>query len=283
MSGLQSALENLKLEKVKKTWAQISDSYIDDPSGFDQNFKRLATTKKKDLPRSLVVDGQDVRKPESVIEAYKKRFESPPTPISSPKDAEFQKRVENRVEQFSKNIDNDEGNTKYNPDLNANFSRKEVKTGIGKGGSKKTPNDDGIMNEMLKKGGQRLLTALVMLMNILWMLEVTSEFWKLSVIKPVYKKGSPFNPKNYRPISLLSNLFKLYERLIDVRVRAIVGLPPEQCAYRTCFGTETELLRLSILFQYCKHRNIPIFVGFLDLEQAFERAWRVGILYQLWV
>ena len=105
----------------------------------------------------------------------------PPTPISSPKDAEFQKRVENRVDQFGENIDNDEGNTKYNPDLNANFSRKEVKTGIGKGGSKKTPNDDGIMNEMLKKGGQRLLTALVMLMNILWMLEVTSEFWKLSV------------------------------------------------------------------------------------------------------
>ena len=205
------------------------------------------------------------------------------TYVSSPKDAEFQKRVENRVDQFRENIDNDEGNTKYNPDLNANFSRKEVKTGIGKGGSKKTPNDDGIMNEMLKKGGQRLLTALVMLMNILWMLEVTSEFWKLSVIKPVYKKGSPFNPKNYRPISLLSNLFKLYERLIDVRVRAIVGLPPKQCAYRSCFGTETELLRLSILFQYCKNRNIPIFVGFLDLEQAFERAWRVGILYQLWV
>ena len=71
--------------------------------------------------------------------------------------------------------------------------------------------------------------------------------------------------------------------MIDVRVRAIVGLPPEQCAYRTCFGTETELLRLSILFQYCKHRNIPIFVGFLDREQAFERAWRVGILYQLWM
>ena len=80
---------------------------------------------------------------------------------------------------------------------------------------------------MLKWGGRILLSALVLLMNLLWMLEVTSTGWKVSIIKPVFKKGSPFNPKNYRPISLVSNLFKLYERLIDVRVRGIVGLPPE--------------------------------------------------------
>jgi hypothetical protein len=111
---------------------------------------------------------------------------------------------------------------------------------------------------------------------------VTSEDWKTSIITPVFKKNSPFDPTNFRPISLLSNLFKPYERLIDVRIRREISLPPEQCAYRPEFSTETALLRLLIIFEYCKRNGIELFAGLLDLEQAFERAWRAGILYQLW-
>jgi hypothetical protein len=45
----------------------------------------------------------------------------------------------------------------------------------------------------------------------------------------------------------------------------------------------TQLLRLSILMKHCQARNQGLWFAFLDLEEAFERAWREGILYQLWI
>jgi hypothetical protein len=139
------------------------------------------------------------------------------------------------------------------------------------------------MNEMLKNGGDRLLYILTILMNLLWTLEVIPLSWKTVILSPVYKKGSPFCPKNYRPISLLSNLFKLFERVIDARIRAVVRLIEEQCGFRPFFGTDTQLLRVSILLQFCKTHGVGVWLAFIDLEEAFERAWRHGILYQLWV
>ena len=93
-------------------------------------------------------------------------------------------------------------------------------------------------------------------MNLLWTLEVIPLSWKIVILSPVYKRGSPFCPKNYRPISLLSNLFKLFERVLDARIRAVVRLIEEQCGFRPLFGSDTQLLRVSILLQYCKSHGI---------------------------
>ena len=136
---------------------------------------------------------------------------------------------------------------------------------------------------MLKYGGNQLLLALLLFCNLLWSLELTSGSWKRVLINPVYKKGSVFNPKNYHPISLLSNLFKFYERMIDARIRVVYEIILEQCGFRPGFGTETSLIRRSVLMQYCKAINQGLWLAFLDLEETFARAWREGILYRLWV
>ncbi len=47
--------------------------------------------------------------------------------------------------------------------------------------------------------------------------------WKISKIIPLLKKGDPQQPENYRPISNLSLLGKLYEKLILKRVWALMG------------------------------------------------------------
>jgi hypothetical protein len=136
---------------------------------------------------------------------------------------------------------------------------------------------------MLKHGGEEMLTSLTLLLNLIWSLETPSTDWKLTPVCPVYKKGSFFDPKNYRPIALLSNLFKLLERVVDVRIRSVYVIIIEQCGFRPHFGTEMQLLRLSVLMQYCKSVGKGLWMAFLDLEEAFERAWRPGILYRLWL
>jgi hypothetical protein len=38
--------------------------------------------------------------------------------------------------------------------------------------------------------------------------------WKMSKIIPLFKKGNPQNPKNYRSIASFNHLGKIYEKLI---------------------------------------------------------------------
>ena len=58
-----------------------------------------------------------------------------------------------------------------------------------------------------------------MLLNYIWMYEQIPDSWKLAMMNPWYKKNSRHNTKNYRPITYLSNLFKLLERILDTRLK----------------------------------------------------------------
>ena len=140
-----------------------------------------------------------------------------------------------------------------------------------------------ILNEMLTRGGPRLIESICKLLNILWDCELISPDWKQLLIAPVYKKGSPIDPDNYRPIALLSNIFKLYERVIDVRIRAVISFQLEQCGFQPGFGTPQQLLRMTILHKSVKAAGQELRIALIDLEKAFERVWRVGLLHQLWV
>jgi hypothetical protein len=43
---------------------------------------------------------------------------------------------------------------------------------------------------------------------------IFSDHLKIAVVKPLHKKGDKFNIENYRPISLLTNFFKTFEKAI---------------------------------------------------------------------
>ena len=270
--NLQSKLLELNKENLERTWSKLSSSFPED-----------RTTPHKPLPKSLVINNQDIRDPAKIIAKYVDRFTPPPPKSSSQANTDFQKRIVEKVNSFAGVTKYDLGGSAFIPKINGNITEVETGDALTKSSVGKSPNDDKVLNEMLKKARDVLLPALTLLCNIIWLLEVVSPDWKLTLLCPVYKKKSRFDPINYRPIALLSNLYKLFERILDARIRSIIHLPPEQCGFRPGYSTDTQLLRLHVLFEYCKNLKIPLFVGFLDFEQAFERAWRPGVLYQLWV
>ena len=85
---------------------------------------------------------------------------------------------------------------------------------------------------------------------------------------------------------IISNLLKIYEtlRLIDTRARTITFIPAEQAGFRPDFSPHTILTRLDILIGHARarHSRSPVFFVLLDYQEAFERAWRDGILFRLW-
>jgi hypothetical protein len=92
--------------------------------------------------------------------------------------------------------------------------------------------------------------------------------WSRSITVPIWKKkGSPADCNNYRPIRLLSHTMKIFERVIDRRIRDTVQLTSNQCGFVKKCGTIDRLL-----IEKHREKQQPLHLAFLDLEKAFDRV-----------
>ena len=112
------------------------------------------------------------------------------------------------------------------------------------------------------------------------------EDWLLGVIKPIYKnKGDPTNPENYRPITLISCLGKLFTGILrnrlEIYAQDISLLKENQIGFRKGFSTLGNILTLQFLSQSLLSNRKKLFCAFIDFKQAFDTVWRDGLWYKL--
>ncbi|GBN76753.1 putative RNA-directed DNA polymerase from transposon X-element [Araneus ventricosus] len=101
---------------------------------------------------------------------------------------------------------------------------------------------------MLKNLPRKTLYRITNLTNAILRLQYFANSWKNSIIIPIHKPGKdPFNPTNYRPISLLSSLSKVVEKIILNRLKPKVEnqLIPYQFGFRKNHSTVAQLLRMT--------------------------------------
>ncbi|KAJ0175982.1 hypothetical protein K1T71_008156 [Dendrolimus kikuchii] len=88
-------------------------------------------------------------------------------------------------------------------------------------------------------------------------------------------------PASYRPITLLSHLAKLFERLLLRRLAPRIEPRAEQFGFRGSHSTTLQLTRiLHHLAHELNHDRSTIAV-FLDVEKAFDRVWHEGLIAKL--
>ena len=73
---------------------------------------------------------------------------------------------------------------------------------------------DQISGKFLKDGAQILAKPISELCNLSMTLGSFPDACKIARVKPLFKKGSKTDPSNYRPISLLTLLSKVFERVV---------------------------------------------------------------------
>ena len=77
---------------------------------------------------------------------------------------------------------------------------------------------------------------------------------KNAIITPVHKKGAKTSKDNYRPVSILSNISKIYERLLFKQISEYFEpiLSKFQCGFRKEFSTHHCLLAMLKKMEICR-------------------------------
>ena len=180
------------------------------------------------------------------------------------------------------NNDTHQNDNKNNPaDGIPPFSLEELQQSIGQLRNGKCKDTSGIIAEMIKAGGQQLEQQLLWLFNDIARPDaIPPTQWKHTVISVLYKSGDHKLPQNYRPISIIPLLYKLFARLLYNRLEPLLDQhqSPDQAGFRHDYCTTDHLFTTTVLQERCHEWQLNLWVATVDFQKAFDTISH----HQLW-
>ena len=163
------------------------------------------------------------------------------------------------------------------------ISMEELEDALKRMKNGKAPGVDKIPAELLKNMGNDGKAWFLELLCDLWDGQNLPEDWNKDLMCPIYKKGDKTECSNYRGISLMSHAFKVYERVLEKRLRAYVEpkLGEWQSGFRKGRGTSDMIFTMKMIYEKSWEWDEDKYIAFLDLEKAFDRVPRQKIWYAL--
>ena len=173
-------------------------------------------------------------------------------------------------------------------DLCSPFSQNELRNALGKLKKGRSPGVDGVTNDMLHQLTTSARQELLKVLNRSWLEGEVPPSWRAAEIIAIPKKGKPLSEtRSYRPISLLSCIGKLAERLVQNRLQHWLErsgrISPNQAGFRRGHSTVDQLTRITQTifdgFERQKHHRAILVL--LDYAQAYDRVWRNGLFAKM--
>ena len=143
---------------------------------------------------------------------------------------------------------------------------------------------DNIATEQIKAFGPAAKKWLLQLYNHCLTTHKLSKIWKKAHVMALLKPGKdPSIPKNFRPISLLSHIYKLFERLLLNRIGPVIDklLIPEQAGFRPGKSTTSQVLNLTQYIEDGFEEGKVTGVVFVDLSAAYDTVNHRCLLHKI--
>ena len=152
------------------------------------------------------------------------------------------------------------------------ITKEEIVSAMNRLSSGKSPGIDNIYSEFLKAGGDAMVIILHKLFNLILETGKIPSTFKKALIVVLYKKDDRSECKNYRPISLLSHVYKLFMTIIGNRITDDLYscFPESQAAYQPGRGTVEQIFALSQIIEKSIEFNKPLYIVFIDFTKAFD-------------
>ena len=144
---------------------------------------------------------------------------------------------------------------------------------------------DEISAKLLKDAKSTIADSLTRLVNLSYRKSTFPTSMKKAVIKPLHKKNSTEEISNYRPLSILSVVSKIFERSATDQIVQYLEenklLNPTQHAYRKKHSTTTCLMEVIDFISEQRDKGKVVGVASLDLSKAFDSINHTHLLNKL--
>jgi hypothetical protein len=195
-------------------------------------------------------------------------------------------REEGNAEDDLGGVARDESDDVFVFDLDCEITEGEVQYAIRKLKNGKAPGLDELSSEFLKVAEHTFVPFLTKLFNELFDKGLFPESWCQSAIIPLFKKGDINNPENYRGISLLSTVSKVFTSILNRRLYTWAEeehkIREEQAGFRKQYSTIDHIYTVVSMIRKCLngHRKKKLYVIFVDYLRAYdsvdrESLWKV--------
>jgi len=138
--------------------------------------------------------------------------------------------------------------------------------------SNKAPGHDRISAKFIKLAGKEICHSLTKVINCSFESSTFPDTLKHALVTPVYKKGDNLSKNNYRPVSVLTSISKVFESIICDQINAFIEplMSHKLSAYRKSYSCEDVLLRCIEDWKHAVDMNYIVGCVSMDLSKAFD-------------
>ena len=259
------------IRKAKRNHFSDTVTKSKDTKTIWQHFRKVNnknTSSNSGLPEEIIFDNKRYTKSEDIAAKLNQYFSSI-SEIFKDTDSEQLDTDFNKLKHF---VDSKVPNNTY-----FNFpviTSEQVCRIISTLDSSKAISLDGIGSRIIKLIDHLLSPSIAALINKSILTGRFPDQFKLAKVFPIHKTGSKSDPANYRPISILPTISKIFERHVNKHLMAYLnkyGLIHEtQSGFRQKHSCQTALVKLVDQWMSCIDKGDIIGSLFLDFRKAFD-------------
>ena len=129
------------------------------------------------------------------------------------------------------------------------------------------------------------MICLTKLFNKIFSTGTHPDNWCIKDTSPIcIKKGSVFEPENYRGITIMNTMGKLFNSTLNIWLQTYLEkhqhISPLQIGFQQNSSTNIFTLNTAIE-KYTQNDSQKLYACFIDFRQAFDRIWHQGLLLKL--
>lgn len=169
--------------------------------------------------------------------------------------------------------------------LDSPFTTEEIKKTIISLKRNKSADLENIVSDFFIDSIDFIAPHLVTLFNNIFDSGIYPESWSKGSITPIFKKGDPSNPSNYRAITIVNTLSKIFSLTLRNRLNKWSEnesiLNDVQFGFRDRRSTTDAIFILHSLIQKIISKRLKLWCAFIDFERAFDTVNREALWHKL--
>ncbi len=263
---------------------EIEGCDTSDPRRFWKYIHKLGPKKNSSIPWEIYDDeGNVCFDKETVLNSWEREYSS----LFNCNDGVFNEPFLDQVKSVKAHREREMQEPLYisNNFLNKTLELEEIRNVVNKSKNGKASGVDGIPNEVLKN--ENMIRCMHSLFQMCFDYGMIPSEWTKAIICPIPKSSTndPRIPLNYRGLSILNCMYKMYSSVLNNRVLSFLEengvLHEEQNGFRRKRSCSDHIFTLSSLVRNKLNEGKNIFAAFVDFRKAFDLVHRDMLLYRM--